>query len=157
MKSRLMLITVVVSIAFNFALVGFLLGKQTRPLPGFDPTRGHVRWMQTLPSARRDELRPVLHNSFKPVRRLNLRRIHRQFRDTLLAQPFNQDELSQALHELRQSHNAALQISHADFVQLVSALTLEERQNLAKTLATHPRKRHIQHRKRLGQKRMPRE
>jgi uncharacterized membrane protein len=138
MSNRALTILLVVSVAANFALFGFVVGKQSRPYPTFDPTRGYVRWLQTLPEDRRDELRPIVRQSKGGTRPIRLGRIHREFRDLLNDDSIDEEKLTEVLNRLRLGHHTQQKASHEAFIAFVGQLTTQERLDLAATLASRP-------------------
>ena len=141
MKSRWLIALLVISVAVNFALAGYLLGKSSHR-PGFDPTRGYVFWARSLPEPRRAELAPLIRKDLR-AKRPNiraLRRHHRQVNELLRAETFNKEALSAALANLRDGHQQGQAASHEAFVSFVEQLSLAERQALAEDLS-QPRKR----------------
>ena len=138
MSNRTLTILLVVSVVANFALFGFVVGKQSRPYPTFDPTRGYVRWLQTLPEARKDELRPIVRQGRDGTRPIRLGRIHREFRALLNEDSIDQKKLTEVLSQLRLGHHAQQKASHGAFIAFVGQLTIQERLDLATTLASRP-------------------
>lgn len=140
MNTKVLAWVAIISIALNLLLAGFLLGKQMRPFPSFDPTRGYAYWVRSLPEARQEVLLPILKSTFRQGKPMQLRRLHREFRAALTAEPFDRETLTQALNDLRMGHMQRQQSSHAGFVTLVAELTPAERQALAEDLTRPPRR-----------------
>ncbi len=141
MKSRWLIVLLVVSVAINFALAGYLLGRSS-DRPGFDPTRGYVFWARSLPEDRRAELAPLIRKDLRAKRPNTraLRRQHRQVNEILRAEVFDKEALSAALAKLREGHHQGQAASHEAFVSFVEQLSLTERQALAEDLS-RPRMR----------------
>ncbi len=133
MNSKWIAVVLVVSLAANLALVGFILGRVTQPDPGFDPTRAFPRWAKTLPEHRREELRPAMRAHFNELRpRLRqMRRAHKAVREALVAQPLDPERLRQTLNERRKIQDEFFKDTDLSFVNFVLQLTPDERRAFA--------------------------
>lgn len=137
MKSKWVALLLLVSLALNFALVGYLIGKESRGGPRFDPTRDYPRWARGLPDERRDALRPIIREHFRGTRPQYraLRNHHDALRQAITANPFDAASLETVLSNMRDAHQKAQQSSHASFVEFVRNLSVAEREKLAADLA----------------------
>ncbi|MDE0419969.1 MAG: periplasmic heavy metal sensor [Gammaproteobacteria bacterium] len=138
MKSKWLVIALVVSVALNVAAVGigigFATGKPYRNR-GIDPTAGLELLIRSLPEERRAELAqegtPAMSDG-ELRRRIgatirDLRRSQRTIARTLAQEPFDPDAASAALAIFRE-HMAANQASgHQAFVEILGRLTPDER------------------------------
>ena len=142
MRPKILLIALVISLAINFAMLGFAVARMI-----FEPTSFansiHIspRWAYHLPDERRKELRPLLREQFKRARaqRLLLRKKHRAVQHVLAAEDFSEKSLNQALVDLRSALQTSQSQSHIDFSGFVTQLTAAERKDLAKELLRRSR------------------
>ena len=143
MKSRWVVMLLVVSIALNVAFVGFLIGRSMAPHRAFDPAAHYPRWVRSLPEPRREELRPFLRQHRQNIRpRLRaIRTGHQEVMRAILAEPFDPAMLEQALQSRRRHHLQSQDTNDAAFVEFVRQLTQQERQTLAHDLRTPNRNR----------------
>ena len=144
MKSKWLLALLVLSLALNLALVGFLLGRSSAGFAGGDPTRGFPRWaMMEMSPERREALRPALSNERANMRRQlrGLREHHQSLRSAVAATPFDAAALDAALADMRSAYAQVESANHAAFREFVTQLTTAERQQLARQLERqHPRR-----------------
>ena len=125
-----------VSLAVNLLLVGFVVGQSSKPALFGDPTRAFPRWVRTLPEERQVELRPTIRahlGNMRPAMR-QMRSQHQRLQDALRADPFDAELLAAALAELRANHARVQESSHRAFVGFVNQLTPAERQALVEDL-----------------------
>ena len=142
MRTKWLTIALLLSLAVNFAIGGFVIGRHAAPPPKFDPTRGFQHWARTLPPERRAALRATIgERHSRPMHMRALLRNNQAVQDAIVAAPFDGTALQKALAELRTQHQQGLESHHHAFVAFVSALTLEERQQLAVELK-QSRRRH---------------
>ncbi len=138
MKSKWLIVVLVVSLAANLLLAGYLLGQGSQPRFTGDPTRMFPRWVRTLPEARQQELRPSVREHLramrKPVR--GMRRQQQALQSAITAEPFDATALTAVLAQLRTQNQQAQQASHLAFVKFVTELTAAERQALVTDLRT---------------------
>lgn len=136
MNSKWLMVLLIVSLALNFALLGFVIGKGFADRGGPDPSKMYRRWVHTLPEPRRDELRPGLRESFVEQRPLvrTMRRQHRALREQIRAETFSAEDMSATLAAMRDTHNRLQALNNASFVDFVGALTPAERTALADDL-----------------------
>ena len=142
---RWLVLTLVVSVGMNFALVGYLAGQASAggmAPPFADPALGAGRLLHTLPEERRRELRAHLRahpRSHRPDVR-ELRRMQRDLEQTFAADPLDEAELRGTLEQFRVQLCDSMAQSHESFVVLASAMTAEERGNV--NLLRPPHRRH---------------
>lgn len=143
-SNKWLILTLIVSLGANIALVGFLVGRASSIdlRPGrLDPTFGFARILPELPQSRHDALRPLVREHIRSVRPSirEIRSAQRRLGTVLLAEPFERSQLESALARFRE-HLAASQVaSHASFVALVEQLTPTERKLLVEVLQRQPR------------------
>ena len=133
MIERKWLITIVViSIALNLLLVGFYIGQQ--PLPGrtnvsIDPTMGLPRVLQGLPEDRRRALLQDVDVSRREIasRHRALQKVQLDIERIMETEPFEPDELAQALENFRRRFDENQEDSHRLLVQLFEQIDPEER------------------------------
>ncbi len=144
MKSKWLLAILVLSLALNLALVGFLIGRSSAGFAGGDPTRGFPRWaMLDMSPERRAELRPAMSSQRASMRRQlrGMRKHHDALRAAVAANPFEAAALDAALADMRTAHAQVESLNHAAFREFVSQLSAAERQQLAEQLnRPHPRR-----------------
>ena len=140
MTPKKLTIALAISIAANLLLVGYLVGNQSKRFPDFDPTRGYARWAQTLPDERSQPLLKEIRQNFRQHRPPSMRRLQRQFNRTLRAEQLDTDQLRDSLSKIRDAHGQALAGNHEAFLQFVSQLTHNEREQLADSLQRRPGK-----------------
>ncbi|MFP6815547.1 MAG: periplasmic heavy metal sensor [Pseudomonadales bacterium] len=145
-SNKWLIITLVVSLGANIALVGFFAGRASqfdlRPA-NLDPNpiMGFARILPELSPERIKVLRPLVGEHIRSVRPSvgAIRRAQRDLAAALLAEPFEPTRIEAALTEFRE-HLARSQVSsHAAFVELVEQLTPRERRLLVDGLGRNPR------------------
>ena len=138
MKTKWLVIGLVVSLVLNMALVGFLVGKASGPSPwhrgAFDPIAGLPRLMDFLPKERRREL--ITQQPRGPVREAlrDMRRAQHAMDRALAAEPFDAEVLAEALARYRVYFAAGQERSHAAFVAIAAELTPPERRRFLESL-----------------------
>lgn len=142
-RNRWIAFALVISLAINIALAGYMVGVSNKPPPSFDPTRGFALWTRSLPEERRRELRGLLraHSTGGRHQLRGLMRHNTQMQEALLAVPFEAERLNQVLTTLRARGSEMQTHSHHAFVQMVSQLTNAERALLAEDLSKPRRHR----------------
>ena len=133
MIERKWLVTIVViSVALNLLLVGFYIGHQ--PLPGrtnvsIDPTMGLPRVLQGLPEDRRRALLQDVDVSRREIasRHRALQKVQLDIERIMETEPFEPDELAQALENFRRRFDENQEDSHRLLVQLFEQIDPEER------------------------------
>jgi uncharacterized membrane protein len=133
MKSKWIVVALVISIGLNLALAGFLAGRRSADAVIGDPTQMFPRWVRTLPEERRDALRPQIREHIQTIRPLvrTMRAQHHQLVEAIAAEPFSIETLNSALADMRNQHSAVQTSSHTAFVAFVASLTASERTVLA--------------------------
>ena len=103
MKSRWLIVALLVSVAVNLTGAGYLIGAGARGAPEADPTRAFPRWARSLPAPRRDDLRPVMSRHSKALRPelKTLREHQRALRSAIGADPYDADALADVLAQMR--------------------------------------------------------
>ena len=152
MKTRWLVIGLVVSLVLNLALVGFLVGRESGPSPwhrsAFDPIAGLPRLMNFLPRERRREL--MAQQPRRQVREAlrDMRRAQHAMDRALAAEPFDAEALAEALAHYREYFAAGQERSHAAFVAMAAELTPHERRRFLESLrrrgerGNRPRREH---------------
>jgi uncharacterized membrane protein len=143
---RWLVVTLIVSLAVNLALAGFVAGRISRPESGFsmlDPSISLFRVIRELPEARRDEFRPTVREHFRAVRGdiRRMRRAQRGISQALASEPFEPDELDRSLHEFRAALLDVQQGNHRVLVTVAGAMAPEERQMLLEAMKRPHRSR----------------
>ena len=137
-KTRWLALALIVSLALNLALVGFLVGASGGPpwrAATFDPTAGLGRLMRFLPDERRTavfgdtDLRRDIRQSLR-----TMRRAQHGIEEALAAEPFDAERLAEALEDFRAQFAGNQERSHAAFVSIMEKLTVEERQRFVETI-----------------------
>ena len=137
---------VVTSIAVNLLLVGFYIGQQ--PLPGrtnvsVDPTMGFPRMLQGLPEDRR---RALLQDNDMDRREIAsryraLQKVQLDIERIMETEPFEPDELAQALENFRRRFDENQEDGHRILIQLLEKMNPDERfsfRNALRRLRTRP-------------------
>jgi len=143
MKSKWITVLLITSICVNLALAGYIVGNRSIPGSGFDPTRSYPRWARMLPPERREVLWPLMREqrtNMRPTMRA-LRKKHRELRSTLTKKPFNRDTLAATLQEIRTQLGQVQSQTHAGFIEFVTHLSDEERDQLAADMAHRKHRR----------------
>jgi len=141
MKSKWVAVLLLLSLAVNLAMAGFIVGRSAMPGHAGDPTRGFPRWLHNLPQERRKELRPMVADRMREARphMRALRQRHRALQQVLVAEPFVPDDLDAALREMRTQNSNLQQASHAAFMAFVQRLSSSEREALANDMRSSRR------------------
>jgi uncharacterized membrane protein len=139
-SSKWLIGALVISLVANLVLAGFLLGRTTSHAGptriGPDPAAMYFRLMGFLPEQRREELMPVVRRHLDDIRpqiRETRQRLRGMF-EALVADPFDADTLAAEMAELRRLHAITQAESHRYFVELVSAMSHDERQAMAEAM-----------------------
>lgn len=139
---RWLLGTLIVSVAVNLALIGFVAGRLTMPGPApatLDPSIGVFRVLRELPEERSGELRPLIRKHFRGLRGdiRDMRAAQRRINDVLVAEPFDAQALDAALDAFRSALLAAQRDNHAMLVRVAGIMTAEERALLRDSMTRH--------------------
>lgn len=144
--NKWLILGLVVSIAVNLALLGFMAGRasvhQFRP-PVMDTMMGVGRILHDLPSERREQLKPKMRQFMRDLRPdiRAIRSAQQQMRDAIVADPFVAENLRLALIEFSTRLGNSQTNSHQAFVDLISAFTPTERTMLVERLQHGPQSR----------------
>ena len=137
MHNRWLVGALTVSVVVNLLLAGFVIGRASGDF-GFRGGFGAAPKMPQLMFLEEERRREVMQdlkarNGLRPVLR-ELRRSQRDIRAAFLAEPFDQEALSEALAEFRRHLEASQALSHGKLVAVVARLTPEERRRFANTM-----------------------
>jgi len=143
-SNNVLVIALIVSVAVNLALVGFVIGRISAagPAPAsMDPFLGSMRVMHALPQQRQEDLRPLLRQHYRGLRPnvREMRRAQRQVNAALAAEPFDPAALESALARFRSVLLRSQEGSHQVLVELAGELTQEERVMLREAMTRSPR------------------
>ena len=148
MRNKWLIAALVISLAANLALAGFVAGRIGAPPPapaGLDPTLGMFRVLHDLPEARREALRPEVRASFRGMRDelRRLRNAQRDINEALTAEPFDDEAMAAALARFRAALLDSQEHNHAALIRVAGRMTVEERRLLrdAMTRGRPPRER----------------
>ena len=138
--NKWLVVALVVSVATNFALAGFFIGRASNlelHRTMMDPTLGFSRMLHQLPDGRRSELRPLIRTHFRGMRPSlgGIRRAQGELNAALVADPFDSATLAVALEAFRQHLSENQASSHASLVALVEALEPDERRMLVESMS----------------------
>ena len=145
MKSRWLVIALVVSVALNIAALGIGIGfaaGSPHGIRGVDPTAGLARLIRSLPDERREELArtgtPAMSDG--DVRRRigaslrELRVSQRVIARALAEEPFDPDAAAAALATYREHWAANQADSHRALVEILGRLTPDERRRFLESM-----------------------
>ena len=143
--SKWLLSTLLISLALNLALAGFLVGReavQPRLAGGPPPMLHYHRWAAELSEERQAALRPLVRGHFATRRSslVEMRQQHQALQELLRQNDLDVVGLQQTLAQLRTRFERAQAAEHEGFVDFVAALTPTERAALADRLA-RPKRR----------------
>ena len=145
MKSKWLVIALVVSVALNVAAIGFGIGFATGSPAwgrGFDPTAGLARLLRSLPEDRRAELMRTGTTAMSDGelrRRIgtslrHLRASQHTIARAVAQEPFDPDGVRAALADFREHWSANQTSSHQAFVEILGRLTPDERRRFLETM-----------------------
>ena len=142
MRNRWLIGALAVSIVVNLLLAGFVVGRMTGDF-GFKGGFGAAPKMPPIGFLEGERRREVIRGldarrEIRPILR-ELRRSQRDIRATLVAEPFDQEALSQALAEFRGRLEESQALSHQKLVAVAARLTPDERRRLARAMDRRPR------------------
>ena len=142
MRSKWLIIALVLSLILNLVLVGFMVGRVSdRPAwtqARMDPSFGLARALRFLPEERRDAL--FGHEEARDIRRSlgrsmrGMRQHQRAIEAALTAEPLDPDALAAAFAAFREDMDEAQTRNHGLFVRIAAELTAEERDQLRRAL-----------------------
>ena len=136
----------VVSVAINLALAGFVAGQMSRPGPvptALDPSLSLFRVLREMPEPRRAAFRPTVHEHFRTLRS-DLRRMRaaqRGIDQALSREPFEAQALATALEDFRAALLDGQEDNHEVLVKVAGEMTPEERRMLLEAMK-RPRHEH---------------
>ena len=150
MIDRKWLIAIVaISVGLNLLLVGFYIGQQ--PLPGrtnvsINPTMGLPRMLQGLPEDRRRALLQDVDVSRREIasRHRALQNVQIDIERIMATEPFDAEQLAQALDNFRRRFDENQEYGHRLLVQLLVEMNPDERsafRNALERLGTRPEQR----------------
>ena len=138
-NNKWLIIALVFSLAVNFALAGFFIGRASNfdlHRTVMDPTLGFSRVLRQLPDERRSELRPLIRKHFREMRPSlgGIRQAQSDLNSALTAEPFDAPALAMALDQFREHLSDNQAASHGSLVELVAALKPGERHLLVQAM-----------------------
>lgn len=140
-NSKWLGIALLVSVAVNLALAGFLAGRMSRgPTPVMlDPSLSLFRVVRELPEHRRERFRPILREHFDTIRGdlRRMRRAQRNINASLAQVPFEPQALATSLDTFRGALLDLQEDNHALLVRVAGSMTPEERLALRDVMTRH--------------------
>ncbi|MBB5515545.1 putative membrane protein [Rubricella aquisinus] len=132
-------IALVGSVCVNLLVVGVVAGAFLRnpDSGGTPPAPPSLRQLtQSLPDARRDDLRQVLRSRLDGQRQSPRERVlaGRALQQALLSDPFDRDAMDRVLSEQRVRINAVFDLSQSALLDTLESMTLAEREAYAQSL-----------------------
>ena len=137
-KRTLLILALVLSVAINLLMVGFVAGK----FGGGRMMHGHSDWMtKHLSQAVRQNVKEKMRHYREEARpaRGALRQARRELRNLVAGQPFDAQAVRAALANLRAASQTYQRIRHEHIVQLLEDLPPEERPAVYRFLHRHER------------------
>jgi uncharacterized membrane protein len=152
-SNNLLVIALIISLAANLALAGFVAGRMSSagPAPAaMDPYLGSLRAMHQLPEDRQAAMRPLLREHFRSLRPnvREMRRAQRRVNEALAREPFDPAALDEALTDFRTVLLQSQEHSHQALIQLAATLDPQERVVLREVMTRGPRSGGILYRER---------
>ncbi len=141
---RLLLGALILSVAVNLLLAGIFMGRLAGPersVGPVDPVMGMRRLIRDLPPERAEDLAEHYRHYFSTIRPRfrELRASQRQLREAMLTEPLDKAAVREAMvgfqNQLRDSQGQA----HDAIIELMAALTLDERRQLITLMSPPPR------------------
>lgn len=141
---RLLLAALILSVAVNLLLAGVFMGRLAGPERSagpVDPMMGMRRLIRDLPEERAEALGEQYRNYFATVRPRfrELRAAQRQLRSAILTDPLDREAVRGAMIGLQDQLRDSQGVAHDTFIELIAALTLEERHQLIAFMSPPPR------------------
>ena len=138
-RTRWLAALLAASVALNLGLAGFVAGQVFSRGPGGplqDPARGLAHAIRGLPDERRDALKPLLRSQMRRIGPSvrQLRGAQRDLARLATAEPFDRQALESALEGFRNGLLASQERSHRALVEVLAALTKDERQQLLESM-----------------------
>jgi uncharacterized membrane protein len=135
-KSRILSISLVLSVTLNLLFVGAVVGRFMQGAPS-RPMSSHLGGvLRDLDDEARDKIRPVLENqaeTIKPLRR-EMRQAQRQFRKLLVEESFDEGALEESLSQLRHASEQYQSGMHHQMLLVLKDLEPEQRRRVARLL-----------------------
>lgn len=140
MSGKWLIGALVVSVVVNLLLAGFIVGRMSGD-SGFRGGFGAAPIMPQLKFLEEDRRREVTRNlqtrrELRPILR-ELHRSQKDIRAAFVAEPFDEEALSEALAEFRERLEESQALSHRKLVAVVARLTPDERRRMTKALDRH--------------------
>jgi uncharacterized membrane protein len=143
-NKRWLIAALVLSVVVNIALIGYLAGRASvREFgpPPLDTALGAGRLLRELPDARRETLRPLLHEHIRELRpNLHaIRTAQAEIRAAIVAEPFEAETLEAALARFQRLLGTSQARGNASLVAFIAALEPAERVLLVERIGRPPR------------------
>ena len=135
-KSRIISISLVISVALNLLFVGavvgrFMHGDSQRPMSS------HLGWvLRDLDEKARDRIRPVLEDQAETIRplRREMWQAQKEFRKLLVAESFDENALQESLSHLRHASEEYQSGMHHQMLMVLKDLEPDQRRRVARFL-----------------------
>ena len=142
-NNRWLIITLALSIACNFALIGFFAGRSTGMLaqPIADPMFTVRRLVHNMEGERRRALEPRFEEHFRGIQP-NVRQMHDvqvRLNQAITAEPFVVADVTTALAGFRQELYSSMEAGHGSLVALLEEMTPAERVAFARQSRQRPK------------------
>lgn len=130
-RVKLIILGLVISVAINLVFIGGI-GYRASNLRDFGPRPfpPNVGWVvRDLGEERRQELRPLLEQSYEEIRpmRREMSTAQRRVNELMASQSFDAEALNQAFAELRDLSERYQALSHQQTITILNELSEEER------------------------------
>jgi uncharacterized membrane protein len=135
-KSRILSISIVLSVTLNLLFVGAVVGRFMQGAPS-RPMSSHLGGvLRDLDDEARDKIRPVLENQAETIRplRREMRQAQRQFRKLLVEESFDEGALEESLSQLRHASEQYQSGMHHQMLLVLKDLEPEQRRRVARLL-----------------------
>lgn len=145
-RGNVLVLALILSLGANLALAGFIAGRMhaARPAPvAMDPYVNSLRALRDLPDERQAAIRPLLREHLRALRPnvREMRRAQGRIKESLAADPFDPEALTEALAGFRSALLESQERSHGALVELAATLSPDERLVLREVLTRSPRMR----------------
>lgn len=135
MRGKWLVLALLLSVALNLLLAGFVIGRLSGPGPvpaALDPSVGMFRMLHRLPEPRREALEPRVREHFRALRDelRRMRAAQRSINESLAAEPFPAEDLAAALAQFRAALLASQEQNHALLVDVAADMNAAERRLL---------------------------
>ena len=135
-RRRLLIISLVCSLAINLLLVGGIIGRLAFGPPP-PPMPMHLGWLvRSLDKDTREKLRPELLEHARKVRPLRheMRNAQEQFEAAMASPTLDEKRLDASLTQLRDASDAYQQSMHEEMVSILKRMNPEERKRVVEFL-----------------------